>query len=169
MNLGPGTMPGEASAHDETLTEIRGQPMVTAAAGLIAHPCTPERIRRRYARTRAASFLFRENLHGRLSLLLIPSGAETPAFWAPQRQASLVVPTRRDDLKLSRGATAKLRENAEAGSCGGDQHYRHHPERPGFPRWTELIGGTGRLSRCPRPGDFRRSRGLLFVTAVLKG
>ena len=47
-----------------------------------------------------------------LSLLLIPSGAETAVFWAPQRQASLVAPTRRDDLKLSRGATAKLRENA---------------------------------------------------------
>ena len=53
------------------------------------------------------------------------------------------------------------RERREAGSCGGDQHYRHHPERPGFPRWTELIGGTGRHSRCPRPGDSRRSRGLL--------
>ena len=35
-----------------------------------------------------------------------------PVFWAPQRLASLVAPTRRDDLKLSRGATAKLRENA---------------------------------------------------------
>ena len=43
---------------------------------------------------------------------LIPSGAETPVFWAPQRLALLVAPTRRDDLKLSRGATAKLRENA---------------------------------------------------------
>ena len=47
-----------------------------------------------------------------LSLLLIPSGAETPVFWASQRLASLVAPTRRDDLKLSRGTTAKLRENA---------------------------------------------------------
>ena len=47
-----------------------------------------------------------------LSLLLIPSGAETAVFWAPQRLASLVAPTRRDDLKLSRGATAKARENA---------------------------------------------------------
>ena len=43
---------------------------------------------------------------------LIPSGAETLVFWASQRLASLVAPTRRDDLKLSRGATAKLRENA---------------------------------------------------------
>ena len=48
----------------------------------------------------------------RLSLPFIPSAAETPVFWAPQRLASLVAPTRRDDLKLSRGATAKLRKNA---------------------------------------------------------
>ena len=48
----------------------------------------------------------------RLSLLLISSSAETPVFWAPQRLASLVAPTRRDDPKLLSGATAKLRENA---------------------------------------------------------
>ena len=48
----------------------------------------------------------------RLSLLLISSSAETPVILAPQRQVSLVAPTRRDDLRLSRGATAKLRENA---------------------------------------------------------
>ena len=42
---------------------------------------------------------------------LISSSAETPVFM-PQRQVSLVAPTRRDDLRLSRGATAKLRENA---------------------------------------------------------
>ena len=52
--------------------------------------------------------------------------------------------TRRDDLKLSRGATAKARENAvKPGSCAGDQHFRHHPERPGFSRRAELTGGMG--------------------------
>ena len=52
-----------------------------------------------------------------LSLPLIPSGAETLVFWVPQRLASPVAPknvqlmTRRDDLKLLHGATAKAREN----------------------------------------------------------
>ena len=51
------------------------------------------------------------------SLLLIPSGAETLVFWATQRVAWLVGPkdarlmTRRDDLALSYGTTAKAREN----------------------------------------------------------
>ena len=54
----------------------------------------------------------------RLSFLLTRSGAETPVFWASQPLAWLVAPkdvplmTRRGDLKLSHGATAKARENA---------------------------------------------------------
>ena len=53
-----------------------------------------------------------------LSLLLTPSGAETLVFWVSQPLAWLVAPkdvplmTRRGDLKLSHGATAKARENA---------------------------------------------------------
>ena len=52
-----------------------------------------------------------------LSLLLTPSGAETLVFWVSQQLAWLVAPkdvplmTRRGDLKLSYGATAKAREN----------------------------------------------------------
>ena len=48
-----------------------------------------------------------------LSLLLTPSGAETLVFWVSQPLAWLVAPkevplmTRRGDLKLSQGATAK--------------------------------------------------------------
>ena len=54
----------------------------------------------------------------RLSLLLTPSGAETLVFWVSQLLACLVAPkdvplmTRRGDLKLSHGATAKARETA---------------------------------------------------------
>ena len=54
----------------------------------------------------------------RLSLLLTPSGAETLVFWVSQPLPWLVAPksvplmTRRGDLKLSHGATAKARENA---------------------------------------------------------
>ena len=54
----------------------------------------------------------------RLSLLFTPSGAETLVFWVSQPLAWLVAPkdvllmTRRGDLKLSHGATAKARENA---------------------------------------------------------
>ena len=53
-----------------------------------------------------------------LSLLLTPSGAETLVFWVSQPLPWLVAPkdvplmTRRGDLKLSYGATAKARENA---------------------------------------------------------
>ena len=53
-----------------------------------------------------------------LSLLFTPSGAETLVFWVSQPLAWLVAPkdvllmTRRGDLKLSHGATAKARENA---------------------------------------------------------
>ena len=52
-----------------------------------------------------------------LSLLLTRLGAETLVFWVPQPLAWLVAPknvtlmTRRGDLKLSHGATAKAREN----------------------------------------------------------
>ena len=55
---------------------------------------------------------------GGLSLLLTPSGAETLAFFVSQPLPWLVAPksvplmTRRGDLKLSHGATAKARENA---------------------------------------------------------
>ena len=54
----------------------------------------------------------------RLSLLLTPSGAETLVFWVSQPLPWPVAPkdvplmTRRGDLKLSHGATAKARENA---------------------------------------------------------
>ena len=50
--------------------------------------------------------------------LLTPSGAETLVFWVSQPLVWLVAPkdvplmTRRGDLKLSHGATAKARENA---------------------------------------------------------
>ena len=60
----------------------------------------------------------RKAWHGTLSLPLIPSGAETLVFKAPQRLASPVAPkdvqamTRRDDLELPHGATAKARENS---------------------------------------------------------
>ena len=53
-----------------------------------------------------------------LSLLLTPSGAETLVFWVSQPLPWPVAPkdvplmTRRGDLKLSHGATAKARENA---------------------------------------------------------
>ena len=53
-----------------------------------------------------------------VSLLLTPSGAETLVFWVSQPLPWLVAPkdvplmTRRGDLKLSHGATAKARENA---------------------------------------------------------
>ena len=53
-----------------------------------------------------------------VSLLFTPSGAETLVFWVSQPLAWLVAPkdvllmTRRGDLKLSHGATAKARENA---------------------------------------------------------
>ena len=53
-----------------------------------------------------------------LSLLLTPSGAETLVFCVSQPLPWPVVPkdvplmTRRGDLKLSHGATAKARENA---------------------------------------------------------
>ena len=53
-----------------------------------------------------------------LSLLLSPSGPETLVFWVFQPLPWPVAPkdvplmTRRGDLKLSHGATAKARENA---------------------------------------------------------
>ena len=67
--------------------------------------------------------IYRRNLgilhrHRMLSLLLTPSGAETLVFWVSQLLACLVAPkdvplmTRRGDLKLSHGATAKARETA---------------------------------------------------------
>ena len=84
-----------------------------------------------------------------LSLLKIPSGTEILVFWALQRLASLValkdvqLMTRRDDLELSHGATAKVRENAvKQDRVRVTNAIGHHPERPGFLRRTEFIGGT---------------------------
>ena len=52
--------------------------------------------------------------------------------------------TRRDDLELSHGATAKVRENAvKQDRVRVTNAIGHHPERSGFLRRTEFIGGTG--------------------------
>ena len=57
-------------------------------------------------------------LYLKLSLLLTPSGAETLVFWVsqplpwPVALKDVPLMTRRGDLKLSHGATAKARENA---------------------------------------------------------
>ena len=54
--------------------------------------------------------------------------------------------TRRDDLELSHGATAKVRENAvKQDRVRVTNAIGHHPERSGFLRRTEFIGGTS----CP--------------------
>ena len=51
---------------------------------------------------------------------------------------------RRDDLELSHGATAKVRENAvKQDRVRVTNAIGHHPERSGFLRRTEFIGGTG--------------------------
>ena len=51
--------------------------------------------------------------------------------------------TRRGDLKLSHGATAKVRENAvKQDRVRVTNAIGHHPERSGFLRRTEFIGGT---------------------------
>ena len=50
--------------------------------------------------------------------------------------------TRRDDHELSHGATAKVRENAvKQDRVRVTNAIGHHPERPGFLRRTEFIGG----------------------------
>ena len=50
---------------------------------------------------------------------------------------------RRDDLELSHGATAKVRENAvKQDRVRVTNAIGHHPERLGFLRRTEFIGGT---------------------------
>ena len=74
-----------------------------------------------------------------LSLLLTPSGAETLVFWVSQPLAWLVAPkdvpwmTRRSDLKLSHGATAKARENAvKQDRVPTTNAIGHHPESPDF-------------------------------------
>ena len=67
---------------------------------------------------RMLGFEVSEAAVSKLSLLFTPSGAETLVFWVSQPLAWLVAPkdvllmTRRGDLKLSHGATAKARENA---------------------------------------------------------
>ena len=59
--------------------------------------------------------------------------------------------TRRDDLELSHGAIAKDRENAvKQDRVRVTNAIGHHPERSGFLRRTEFIGGTTRV-----PGPFR--------------
>ena len=51
--------------------------------------------------------------------------------------------TRRDDLELPHGATAKVRENAvKQDRVRATNAIGHHPERSGFLRRTEFIGGT---------------------------
>ena len=56
---------------------------------------------------------------------------------------------RRDDLELSHGATAKVRENAvKQDRVRVTNAIGHHPERPGFLRPTEFIGGTAILRCC---------------------
>ena len=51
--------------------------------------------------------------------------------------------TRRDDLELSHGATAKVRENAvKQDRVRVTNAIGHYPERPGFLRQTEFIVGT---------------------------
>ena len=55
--------------------------------------------------------------------------------------------TRRDDLELSHGATAKVRENAvKQDRVRVTNAFGHHPERSGFLRRTEFIGGTGYMT-----------------------
>ena len=64
---------------------------------------------------------------------------------------------RRDDLELSHGATAKVRENAvKQDRVRVTNAIGHHPERPGFLRRTEFIGGD-RQSGNPK-GRPRGSR-----------
>ena len=60
--------------------------------------------------------------------------------------------TKRDDLKLSHGATAKVRENAVTQDrVRVTNAIGRHPERSGFLRRTEFIGGTRESN-----GDFER-------------
>ena len=81
--------------------------------------------------------------------------------------------TRRDDLGLSHGATAKVRENAvKQDRVRVTNAIGHHPERPGFLRRTEFIGGTdgqaveaqARDQRCGFPMAMRQ-RGTAAVAA----
>ena len=69
--------------------------------------------------------------------------------------------TRRDDLELSHGATAKVRENAvKQDRVRVTNAFGHHPERSGFLRRTEFIGGTASkveelVAIIEDPGDVR--------------
>ena len=57
--------------------------------------------------------------------------------------------TRRDDLELSHGAIAKDRENAvKQDRVRVTNAIGHHPERSGFLRRTEFIGGTTALEEA---------------------
>ena len=65
--------------------------------------------------------------------------------------------TRRDDLKLSHGAAAKVRENAvKQDRVNATNAIGYHPERPRFLRRTEFIGGTGNFD-LGNPIEARRS------------
>ena len=59
--------------------------------------------------------------------------------------------TRRDDLELSHGATAKVRENAVKQDRVRPPTLSNHPERPGFLRRTEFIGGTTQVFWVSQP------------------
>ena len=69
-------------------------------------------------------------------------GAPATGFAGAPKDVQLM--TRRGDLKLSHGATAKVRENAvKQDRVRVTNAIGHHPERFGFLRRTEFIGGTG--------------------------
>ena len=106
----------------------------------------------------------------RLSLLLTPSGAETLVFWVSQPLAWLVAPkdvplmTRRNDLKLSHGATAKARENAvkqdRVPTC--PSHLSRLRQKPWkFASPPDTLSAGLRSSKSPRrlPRTLRRPRG----------
>ena len=68
-------------------------------------------------------------------------GAPATGFAGAPKDVQLM--TRRGDLKLSHGATAKVRENAvKQDRVRVTNAIGHHPERSGFLRRTEFIGGT---------------------------
>ena len=86
--------------------------------------------------------------------------AQNPGVWALQRLASLVAPkdvqlmTRRDDLELSHGATAEVRENAvKQDRVRITNAIGHHPESLDF---------------CA-DGIYRRARCLIFLTGYYRG
>ena len=76
--------------------------------------------------------------------------------------------TRRDDLELSHGATAKVRENAvKQDRVRVTNAFGHHPERSGFLRRTEFIGGTTSLPLSELELDATVSAISYFVAAII--